>query len=197
MDATLQTYFDAEVALSTGNTEKFKQLVELYLREAYGTSSAVVTRRRAEVFGLNETEMLLDEVLEAAQTMDWAVTSNRPQNWIERARDANDYSLLLTIAIQVVDGVNKVTQTDWTREQPLKESRHILRDAESLLRVDKMFDYFLNRLGSMRRVVCDQLFIQNIDRPEDLKRILLLISEKNPSKKPKIEKLINKHIVVV
>jgi hypothetical protein len=102
--------------------------------------------------------------------------------------------LLLTIAISVVDGVDQVLRTDWSNKKLPKGFRYIDRDADWLDRVESMFDYFLGRLGSMRGVICDELFNQNMDRPEDLRRILLMISEKKPSKQARIEKLMKKHM---
>jgi hypothetical protein len=147
VDATLQKYFEAEVALASGDKHEFCRLVDEYLREAPALNSAGVVKRKAEVLGIDEAEMLLEEVSQFGETMDLAVTSNRAVNWIKQARDANAYSLLLTIAISVVDGVDQVLRTDWSNKKLPKEFRYINRDGGWLDRVESMFDYFLERLG--------------------------------------------------
>lgn len=195
VDATLQKYFDAEVALASGDKDEFRRLVDEYLSDSPATSSECVVKRKANVLGISETDMLLEEVAQFSETMDLAVMKYyRPVQWIQKARDANEYSLLLGIAIRVVDGVNDVLRTDWTNKKLPKGFRYIDRDADWLARVEVMFGYFLERLGSMRGVICDELFKQNMDSSEDLRRLLLLISEKKPSKLARIEKLMKKHM---
>lgn len=188
-DASLKISVKAEQALAAGDTEGFVRLMDAFVAEAQGRYGNQGFERKLAVIGEDDPAVsVLAGLAYFADDMDNAIYMNKAHGWVKQAVEAQDYPLLLHIATNVIEGIDDLLEErrtpciysgDSDRGFPFKES---------------MKSYFLERLGSTRGVLCDDLFTHNVDNSEELRGMLMLVCQYNPKKEARIEKLMRKHL---
>ena len=188
-DSNLEIYLEAEKALAEGSIELFIQYVDKFIAEASGYLATVAIQRKTAILGESDLgASVRSELAQYADDMEYLVSSNRIIPWVRQAVDENDYVLILDIAEAVIDGIDDLIGG---RRQP-----RLYGDSYSRGNAyrEKIKGYFIDRLGSTRRVIGDELFKQNLGQPEALEKVLCAICLYNPKKQARIEKLFLSHI---